>query len=147
MSCDLGERIYQVSDRSALEKALADFFGGREEVVAAYLYGSLASGDTGHDLDIGVFVRGEVDFLRLGTLLEMHLFGAGIKIPVDLRTLNDAPIWVKYKVIKEGIRVYESSHDEAAELEASIILEYLDFKPILEAYDRAFWERVLGEVQ
>lgn len=140
-------RVYRISDRSALEEALADFFGEREEVIAAYLYGSLASGDTGHDLDVGVFVRGDVDFLRLGTLLEMHLFGVGIKVPVDLRTLNDAPIWVQYKVIKEGIRVHESSHDEVAELEARIVLEYLDFKPMLEAYDRAFWERVLGEVQ
>ena len=130
-----------------MERALADFFEGRKEVVVAYLYGSLASGDAGHNLDVGVFVRGDEDFLRLGTLLEMYPFRPGIKVPVDLRTLNDAPIWVKYKVIKEGIRVYESSHDEAAELEASIILEYLDFKPILEAYDRAFWERVLGEVQ
>lgn len=140
-------RVYRISDRSALEEALADFFGKREEVVAAYLYGSLASGDTGHDLDVGVFVRKDVDFLRLGTLLEMHLFGVGIKVPMDLRTLNDAPIWVQYKVIKEGIRVHESSHDEVAELEARIVLEYLDFKPMLEAYDRAFWKRVLGEVQ
>jgi len=144
---DFDGRFYHIPDKEALRRRLGDFFHSCKEVCAAYLYGSLATREMGHDLDVGIFTRGEVDPLRLGTLLEKHLFEAGIRVPVDLRVLNEAPIWVQYEVIKEGICIYRGSSDETAELEARIILDYLDFQPVLESYNRAFWEKAFHEIQ
>jgi hypothetical protein len=86
-----------------------------------------------------------LDEFRIGTELEKALFEKNLKIPVDLRILNSAPIYVKYEVIKEGIRVYTSSLDDAVELEARIISEYLDIRPALDFYNKKFFERIFNK--
>lgn len=139
---DQDERLYSFNEKDRLIESIYIFFKKRQGVLSCYLFGSFAKGDVGHDIDIGVFTTKRLDGFRIGTELERFLFEKDLKIPVDLRILNDAPVYVKYEVIKEGIRIYTSSLDDVVELEARIISEYLDIKPALDFYNKKFFERI-----
>jgi len=80
-----------------LKKALEE----RSEIVVALLYGSFLR-DTGfRDVDIAVYLKdtpNPLDYqLTLGMTLE-KLLG----LPVDAKTLNEAPPWFLRKVVEEG---------------------------------------------
>jgi predicted nucleotidyltransferase len=138
---DQDERLYSFNEKDRLIDSIYTFFKKREGVLSCYLFGSFVKGGVGHDIDIGVFTTKFLDEFRIGSELEGFLFEKNLKIPVDLRILNGSPIYVKYEVIKEGIRVYTSSLDDAVELEARIISEYLDMRPALDFYNKKFLER------
>ena len=140
----MDERIYTIKDLNLLFKACSEFFqGAGREITVAYLYGSMVKEGTGHDLDVAVFGDEKLDELRMGSRLERWLFSRGLKVPVDLKNMSQAPIWAQFQVIKEGKRVFQKSREEAIELEFWIITRYLDFKPTLDAYNREARKRIL----
>ena len=140
-------RLYKIDDPQRLAELLREFFSRRPEVISAYHFGSTAERGEGHDLDIAVFCSGELDELRLGSELERFLFKNGFKLPVDLKVMNKAPVWAKYEVIKRGKRAFARDPSEAAELEARVVDEYLDFKPLMEVYTRFFLRRLKDEAK
>ncbi len=140
----MDEKLYRVDDPNQLFKVCFEFFQKlRPEAIAVYLHGSMIREGTGHDLDVAVFGHENMDELRLGSQLEEWLLSKGINVPVDLKIMDNAPIWAQFQVIKEGRKVYQKSPKEAADLEFWIITRYLDFKPVIEEYDREARKRIL----
>ncbi len=140
----MDEKLYTVKNLDGLFKACAQFFQkGEQEVIAVYLYGSMVKEGKGHDLDVAVFGNKELDEFQVGSRLERWLFSWGFRVPVDLKNMSRAPIWAQFQAIKEGERVYQKSPEEAADLEFWIITRYLDFKPVLEEYDRETRKHIL----
>lgn len=96
-------------------------------VKVAYLFGSCARGDAGplSDIDIALLLDGRVspfDFrLRLAALLAQELGSENF----DLVTLNDAPLLLKYEVVRGG-RVIREDKSKRVAFETKVLSEYLD---------------------
>ena len=87
-------------DVDTLAPAVGPVFAADERVRFAYVFGSVAAGTaTPHsDVDLGVFVQPR------GTLLDdarLHdaLVAALGREDVDLVVLEDAPLWIRYRVV------------------------------------------------
>ncbi len=123
-------------------------------VAVLYLFGSAAHGQMGKlsDIDVAVLLperepsppegegskgRGRKEIAdeeyfdtRLQMTLElMELLGTS---EVDLVILNQAPPLLKYNVVAGGKALYSRDDRERGRFESRAIVEYLDFKPILD---------------
>ena len=116
-------------------------------VVAVYLFGSFARGeeDALSDIDLGVLLqprltraeRGRLELDLIRTI--MHLLGTE---EVSFVLLNDAPLTLRYEVVRRGRILIDN--DTAMRLDFEVHTEdlYMDFKPMLDAYDEALLEQL-----
>ena len=131
-------------DRSAAIDTLRDDFAGRRDVVAAYLFGSVARGDARADSDVDVAVllaagepadtAGYDAWFALQDDLEERLHRR-----VDLVAMNGAPLDLLHRVLRDGVRLVDNDPERRAEFEVQVRTQYLDFLPLLLRYR----ERVL----
>jgi uncharacterized protein len=114
--------------------ALGPVFAADARVRFAYVFGSVAAGTArpNSDIDLAVSVSPR------GTLLDdarLHdaLVAALGRDDVDLVVLEDAPLWLAYRVVG-GRPIY--SRDDVARVRhrAAVEHEFLDFKPYHDAY-------------
>lgn len=122
-------------DRDTTIQTLTDYFAGRDEVVAAYLFGSVAR--TTSDADVGVLLRDG----KPGTLegfdpvfviqdeLESRCGGA-----VDVIVMNGAPLDLLHRSLRDGVLVLDRDPLRRMEFELQARMEYLDFLPLLLRY-------------
>lgn len=113
-------------------------------LVATYLFGSTAAGrqKTLSDIDIAVLFTGNIDCRLMETdilLSAMNTFGTE---EIDLVILNDAPLHIKYGVLKNKKVIFCSDDKKRIDFEHGTIMEYLDFVRIRRDYDREFLKRV-----
>jgi predicted nucleotidyltransferase len=133
-----------------LESALVtihDYLAHQPEVVLAYLYGSYAAGQTWaeSDLDIGVVFQDEgtsYDIFQQALRHAAELQSKIGKIEIDLRELNGAPVEFLMQVIQTGRCLYARNERERVQFETRVIMEYLDFKPVLDEYYRELRHRL-----
>lgn len=113
-----------------------------ERIRFLYLFGSAAKGDTHaqSDLDLAAFVD------PLGTLVDdarLHdaLSKALDRDDVDLVVLNQAPLWLQFRILGEGVLVF--SRDERCRIafRERVEKQFLDFRPYHERYLAAVRER------
>ncbi len=116
--------------------ALRQFLATREEIIVAYVHGSYAEGRPFRDLDIAVYVNeaalseSPLSYeLMLESELQEALREEGLRVPLDVRVLNRAPLSFRYEVIKRGTPVFVRNDDLRADFEAATISRYLDFAP------------------
>ena len=97
-------RDLSFKEKQRLSNLLAGLLLEREEILFAYLYGSLLHG-TFRDIDIGVFLRDESSgaavSIRYETALEQELENS-TGVPIDVRVLNVAPLPFAYSVLQTG---------------------------------------------
>lgn len=112
-----------------------------ERVRFAWLFGSRASGSTrpGSDVDLAVSVTPR------GTLLDdarLHdrLADALAPVAVDLVVLEDAPLWLQFRVVA-GRLVHARDRTEAVRFRERVEREFLDFRYYHDAYLSAVRER------
>ena len=118
------ERIRLIQDLTQLIK-------DRGEILFAYLYGSFAEGRVFHDIDLGVYLSkmGEVDPV-IYSLDLAHLLSSKLRIPVDVRVLNLAPVAFLYHVIR-GNLILDKDEKVRVPLVEMTIAKYLDMKPLM----------------
>jgi len=127
-----------------------EIFGGRG-IVAAYLYGSVATGGFHpySDVDIAL-VLDEETFADLTPYQRLH-FELDMEIRIEtltgidyteVRVINDAPLKFRGQVACEGIRIYCGDEGRRAEFEIKTWKEYFDYTPYLQMMRQAFWERL-----
>ncbi|MCS6804940.1 MAG: nucleotidyltransferase domain-containing protein [Acidobacteriota bacterium] len=135
--------------RQEIVEKLISFFDAKPEVTLAYLYGSFLRRDEWRDLDVAVWInegmlmgRDAVDHvLRLGAELERFL--GWPRVQVDVRLMNEMGPAFQYEVIRTGRLVKSVDRPTQVRYEARVMSEYLDFKWLLNVYDR----RLLQEVR
>lgn len=123
-------------DLANMENKLKEY-AQQKEIAALYLFGSAARGQLTplSDIDIAVLLSPEAD--------SANLFNRRLKMTVDLMKvldtdhvdlviLNQAPPLLCHRVITEGQIIYCRDDAERVRFETRKILEYLDFKPVLE---------------
>jgi predicted nucleotidyltransferase len=123
------------TDVGRLTEALAAEPG----VVVAYLFGSRARG-TSHsqsDIDVAVLFADSVDAHER----ELDL-RATLGDNVDLVVLNDAPVSLAYRVLRDGVLLV--SHDDAARIEHWVrtVDRYIDMAPMRRAFDEGLRHRL-----
>lgn len=104
----------------------------RDDVVAAYLFGSAARGvaEPGN-LDIAVMFASGIDgfeaALALHVDLELHL-----DFPVDAHDFDALPSDLQFRVLQEGIVLVDADRRARIRREVTAQLMYYDFKPYLD---------------
>lgn len=115
-------------------------------LVAAYGFGSVFQDRSiaESDIDIGLlFDRDATDEARrldLAARIHTELQRVSPR-EVDLVVLNDAPPVLADRVIRNGRLLFGEDDRRRVAFEQRSMIEYLDFLPVLEAYDRALLAR------
>ncbi|WP_114279074.1 type VII toxin-antitoxin system MntA family adenylyltransferase antitoxin [Thioalbus denitrificans] len=127
--------------------ALSQFLREEPAVLFAYLFGSRARGTHGpmSDFDIAVHLAQNVDLFtfRLQMLEQLNRLLKTDK--VDLVVLNDAPLLLRHRVIRDG-RLLKEHHDERVRFESRTLRDYLDSAYLRRTQTRARPNRVAPEV-
>ncbi len=124
--------------RATLITALRHELDARPEIVFAYLHGSFLSGGPYRDIDVAVWLdparvaRDDRSRYAVDLSVALHL---GLKQPVDVRVLNDAPLAFKYHALK-GQALVMRDPEFLDDLRARTWDEYFDFLPFARQYLR-----------
>ncbi|MDP2913009.1 MAG: nucleotidyltransferase domain-containing protein [Candidatus Omnitrophota bacterium] len=134
--------------RARYEDTLKEFFSDKEEVVCVYLFGSAAArkGNFYSDVDIAVLydnsvVRSEYTDKQIDLSVELSRL---LDRNVDIIILNNAGPYLKFQVIKSGIRVYEDQKRDNRTFEARSIVEYFDFLPVKNMLEASVIKNIRG---
>jgi len=121
----------------SLEQRIVDVFATREGVVAVYLFGSMARGTAKTDSDIDVAAlfdspppqRLEGPRLVIEGDLERALCRT-----VDLVVLNDAPVDLRIRVLRDGRLLIDRDRAARIAFEVRTRNEAFDLEPVLARY-------------
>lgn len=110
----------------------------------AYLFGSQSRGTAteSSDIDIALYFEESYDSLN-SALIRGNIIEHGkefFKKNVDIVSLNDASLLLKYEVIHDGIVILDD--DFRGEFESLSLRMYFDFKYYSDIYDEALIERL-----
>ena len=126
-------KAYQLGreGKEKLIEHLRDFLRSRDEVVFAYVFGSFLEEETFHDIDIGIYLSEipQEESTQYGLALSQTL-SSNLRIPVDARVLNFAPVSFLYHVIR-GKLIIERDEELSTTLVEQTIQRYLDLKPLV----------------
>ena len=108
-----------------LEK-IRSFAEEHDEIVALYVFGSLATGKDrrGSDFDLAIMVHGHMDGyarIRLETLLS-NLLGRD----VDLVVFGQSKSLLQHQILKYGQLLYEGDSSERIRQEVASRVDYMD---------------------
>jgi predicted nucleotidyltransferase len=115
-------------------------------VAIVYLFGSKATGRASRlsDIDIGVVLKTPAFGRGTRTLYHMvyQLFSELYpRSKLDIVFLQTASLSLQYAAIKEGKIIFEEDSRRTADYEQGVINQYLDFRPVLDFFDRVTMER------
>jgi predicted nucleotidyltransferase len=104
-----------------------EFLAVEHKVKFAYLFGSTARNAAGplSDLDVAVYLDGRVDFFTTRLLLMESLAKRLGTEKFDLVVLNNAPVVLKFEVLKNG-RLLKEDRPRRVLFETQVLQEYLD---------------------
>lgn len=111
----------------------------KNQVVLAYLFGSVAKNKTGSlsDIDIAVLLDEKVPSVQhfdrklaiMGQLSDLFKTDN-----IDVVLLNETPPLLTHRIIKEGKIIFSLSKKNRLEFELRAVMKYLDWQPHLEKY-------------
>ncbi|NWF53796.1 MAG: nucleotidyltransferase domain-containing protein [Syntrophaceae bacterium] len=115
-------------------------------VVVVYLFGSRATRRASpiSDTDIGVVLRPfspEQDTRNQYKTLFKIFSGLYPHSRVDIVFLQRAPLALQFSAIRDGKVIFEQDPIFRADYENRVVKQYLDFRPVLEYFDRVAAQR------
>lgn len=114
-------------------------------IVAVWLFGSVARGEAGRlsDVDVAVlFDEGVPADERVSMAARCaSLWAPAVAGELQVLVANDAPPAVAHRVLRDGILLLGEDDRRRVAFEARVLLDYLDFQPVLERYDKALLAR------
>lgn len=119
----------------------------RYPVDAAYVYGSVARGTVTpfSDVDIALLLTTSLppyERLRLELTIQGDIEAACSFSPMDVRTINEAPLMVQGRVVQQGTLLYERDRARRVAFEVATRKRYFDFAPVARRLRDAFLQRV-----
>lgn len=118
-----------------------------EEILEAYLFGSVARGENQphSDLDVAVYLDldriPEAGFGYAAELNELLAVELGSD-KVDVVVLNQAPPLLYHRVLRDGIRCFSRDLRATTTREGAALSRYCDYLPQLEKIERAHRARI-----
>lgn len=128
------QSLKQVQIKRNIKKVLeAD-----KDVLFAYLFGSLATGQTHFlsDIDVACYLEpGDMEYYlkKDGQLLGDLAVGLHTS-KVDLIILNIAPLVLEFRIISDGEVILSRDEQERIDFETVALYRYFDLKPYLDEY-------------
>jgi hypothetical protein len=109
-----------------LSKRIVDFLSRHVDIVAIYIFGSVATAKnrSGSDIDVAIMVRGQVNGMER-VQLETSLSNI-LRKDVDLIIFGEATPLLQHQILKYGDLIYESDPKERTRQEVAARREYLD---------------------
>jgi len=129
------QKYYQMNldEKQRVAETLKDSLASQKEVVFAYIHGSFNNYKKNlpfHDIDVGVYVSGLDEKQSVYYSLDLSdRFSSLLKVTVDVRVLNFAPVTFSYHVIR-GQLIVDKDDDIRSEFMEHVIWHYLDMKPL-----------------
>lgn len=122
------KRSLDDAGRNSILKSAAEFLCDRHpEILSAYVFGSFVRKQPFGDLDVAVLLATPLaEPLPFELRLERDLEKL-VRIPVDVRILNQAPQPFQYNVIREGKMLLDRDPNMRAAFEGNVVKQYLDF--------------------
>lgn len=131
------KRRLTLIEKKVLIEEISGILKRKEYILFAYLFGSFISTDVFKDIDIGVFISGaeSKSLLKLELMLEGEVEDA-IHLPVDIRTINNAPLSFVYNMLKCGIVIVDANKHLRSDFEGLVCKKYFDFQHLRNEYLR-----------
>ena len=109
-----------------LSKRIIDFLSRHVDIVAIYIFGSVATAKnrSGSDIDVAIMVRGQVNGMER-VQLETSLSNI-LRKDVDLIIFGEATPLLQHQILKYGDLIYERDPKERTRQEVAARREYLD---------------------
>ncbi len=127
-------------------KAAIKFLEKDPDILLVYLFGSQAQHETGplSDLDLAVLLKpaAKKDYFEKKLTLLGKFTGIFGRDDIDLVILNEAPLVLKYHILKDGKPLFIRDEELHTSVIQKTISEYLDFKPILNYHYQALQRRI-----
>ena len=113
-------------------------------ILAVYLFGSEAekTNTINSDIDIGILLKnkkhlGDTRPLYNAVYSELaKVFNPSFIRELDIVFLRNASLTLQYEAITKGKIIYEEDPVQRADYEEMVINQYMDFKPVLEYFDK-----------
>ena len=132
-----------------IPQAFADYLRNRAEIVAAYLFGSVAAGKAHKfsDVDVALLLAEGVDPDKAWdiTLEAMGEAETAFKRRADVVILNQAGLVVGFQILKTGRVIFERDRDARCRFEMRLRSEYYDYQPYLKYQQTEFLRRLKQE--
>ena len=131
--------VQESADRHLVAR-LSNVLAEREEILEAYLFGAHARGQARPDRDIDVAVcihEARADDWGYRTELTTALMVALGTNDVDVVVLNEAPILLCHRVLRDGVRLHSRDLRATALRAGQALSYYFDFLPQLDKMDAA----------
>ncbi|WP_042701864.1 type VII toxin-antitoxin system MntA family adenylyltransferase antitoxin [Thermococcus sp. PK] len=128
-------KIYTLTpdDKKKIKQKIREALIKRDEIIFAYLHGSFIEDRPFRDIDVAIYVDGNYD-LTYELELEEELTRI-VGFPVDVRTINNAPVTFRFKVL-EGEPLFSRDEKVRCEFEEWTLREYHDYDYYLKIYRR-----------
>ncbi|MFW6230155.1 MAG: type VII toxin-antitoxin system MntA family adenylyltransferase antitoxin [Halanaerobium sp.] len=120
----------------------------REEIIFAYLYGSMARETANRlsDIDIAIYIEkskkpasGTFGY-RSELIAELQSL---VKREVDLIILNEISLSLAFNVLKEGKLLFTKSDKRRINFHESIMRRYLDFLPVFKVQEKYLKDKLV----
>jgi len=125
--------------------ALTAYLAAQSDVVAAYLFGSRATGRAreGSDVDVAVLLDEEDSVARFERRLRLMSEVSDVcGREADVIVLNDAPPILQHQGLKHGRLLYERDRRARIEFEVRAGKIYADLKPMYDFYTRDLMQKI-----
>ena len=123
-----------------VEPILRDFFAAQTgEIIAAYLFGSVARGTSGarSDVDVAVLSATTPPATLEGLPLDLaDRIERLVKHPVQVVVLNTAPADLVHRVLRDGVLLLDRDPSARIRFEVRARNEFFDLQPIRDLYRR-----------
>lgn len=123
-----------------IRKAIKSYVAKEKDILCVYLFGSAASGKENKfsDVDIAILFDNSISRENYSqrALSVMDGLSSVLDRNVDIVILNTANSFLKFRVIKTGVRLYERQGRGSRLFEARSVIEYFDFLPIRERLEK-----------
>lgn len=105
----------------------------KKEIGFAFLHGSFLEERSFHDIDVAVFISkyGMPEDLFEYELSLLSILEGRIRLPMDVKILNHAPLAFRYEVTR-GEVIFSRNEKARLRFVENTWNEYLDYKPIAE---------------
>ena len=127
-------------------KRVVEFLSKQKRVKLAYLFGSVAEGKEGKlsDVDLAVFLDESLskkERFNLQLKLMSELTSILKTDRIDLTVMNNAPLLLKYNIIKHG-KILKGDKETKIKVESGILSDYLDMKYYIDRHTNLAINRI-----
>ena len=133
----MGKQHLTAKEKDIVLGRISEILQQKDYIFFAYIFGSFASDKDFNDIDIGIFITCK-DIqapLQIELDIERELEDT-VRISVDVRIINHAPLSFIYHVLKSGFVIVDKDKSIRSDFEGLIYKKYFDFQYVRREYLR-----------